>query len=153
MNTSSHNASEALQQSLAMLPHQPPFRFLTALNVLESGVTGEGEWRVSGVEDFFRGHFPGAPLVPGVLIAEAMAQLSGLVWFAPAEIGAARLAQVNVKVLSPVEPPATISLTARLTKHLGELAMFDVAAHVQRDAERIAVATGSVVLVRTGGSM
>ena len=67
------------QDTLDLLPHKPPFRFLTSLQRIDQGQCGEALWRVTGEEDFLKGHFPSDPIVPGVLIIEALAQLSGLV--------------------------------------------------------------------------
>lgn len=134
---------------LARLPHRAPFRFVSEVHGLEP-TQGTGAWIVSGHEDFLRGHFPGEPMVPGVLLAEALAQLAGLVWLGEAGNAAAgaRLAQVDVRFLLPVRPPASVELAARLTRSMGELALFAVEATV--GGER--VATGSLVVARTPGT-
>lgn len=67
------------QISLDLLPHKPPFRFLTSVQRIDPGQCGKALWRVTGEEEFLKGHFPSDPIVPGVLIIEALAQLSGLV--------------------------------------------------------------------------
>src|SRR3954454_6325779 len=77
----------AVVDYLARLPHQPPFRFVSKIVEMREGDSAEGVWSLSGQEPFFTGHFPGRPLVPGVLIAEALAQLSGLAGPRVAEIG------------------------------------------------------------------
>jgi 3-hydroxyacyl-[acyl-carrier-protein] dehydratase len=64
---------------LKHLPHGPEFRFVDRLLELEGGRRAVGEYRVRGDEDFLRGHFPGDPLMPGVLLIEAGAQLAGVV--------------------------------------------------------------------------
>ena len=64
---------------LSKLPHREPFRFITSLDSLTAGKSAEATWSLRGHEPFFTGHFPGDPIVPGVLISEALAQLSGLV--------------------------------------------------------------------------
>jgi 3-hydroxyacyl-[acyl-carrier-protein] dehydratase len=65
--------------SLAALPHGPSFLFVDELTSLEPGQRGEGNYTIRGDEAFLTGHFPGNPLMPGVLLLEALAQLGGVV--------------------------------------------------------------------------
>lgn len=127
---------------LARLPHRDPFRFITRINEIKEGESGEGVWEVTGSEGFFAGHFPGNPLVPGVLIAEALAQLSGLVGL-PAS-GQGKLVHVDVRFDRPVAPPAQIILRSRLLRSVGGLEQFEVAALVGQDT----VARGMLTLSR-----
>src|SRR6185369_6351247 len=68
-----------LEKALSLLTHGPECRFLDRLTVLDGGKSGRGEYRIRGDEPFLRGHFPGVPIFPGVLLAEAAAQLAGVV--------------------------------------------------------------------------
>lgn len=120
------------QNAIERLPHAPPFRFISRiLEVRREGGTSAARaaWSLRGDEPFFAWHFPGRPLVPGVLIGEALAQVSGLAW-GLAEGAGVRLARMDLKVLVPVSPPAEIVLQSILTRVLGPMAMFDAAAHV-----------------------
>lgn len=62
-----------------VLPHRHPFLFLTEVTELTPGEGARGYWQLTGGEDFFAGHFPGRPTLPGVLICEAIAQLGAYV--------------------------------------------------------------------------
>lgn len=128
---------------LSGLPHGEPFRFVTKLIDIKPGVEGRAVWQLSGQEPFFAGHFPGRPLVPGVLITEALAQLSGLVAAAgPGAVAEGRLASVNVRFREPVAPPARIELASRAAGAVGSLRQFEVEASV----EGRTVAEGSLAL-------
>ena len=58
-----------------VLPHRPPFLFIDEITELEPGAKAVGTWTLRGDEDFFTGHFPGRPTLPGVLMCEAIAQV------------------------------------------------------------------------------
>ena len=129
---------------LNRLPHRPPFRFITDKIELTGGDAGHGVWRVTGDEPFFVGHFPGAPIVPGVLIGEALAQLSGLIvaerldpWTTtnatahpPKRPIPGKLAHIDLRFSTAVVPPADIELSSRLQRVVGVLWQFDVTARV-----------------------
>ena len=63
------------------LPHRYPFLFVDRVTDVESGVLIKGYKNVSYNEYFFEGHFPGMPIMPGVLVIEALAQISGILGF------------------------------------------------------------------------
>ena len=64
-----------------LLPHRYPFSLVDRVTALEAGQWVEGYKNISINEPFFNGHFPGEPIFPGVLIIEAMAQISGVLGF------------------------------------------------------------------------
>jgi 3-hydroxyacyl-[acyl-carrier-protein] dehydratase len=117
---------DSLEAALARLPHRAPFRFITRLVALEPGGAGEAVWSVRGGEDFFEGHFPSDPIVPGVLICEALAQVAGLVGLHGS--GGGRLVHTDVRFDGSVRPPAEIVLRAAQIRSLGQLRQFEVTA-------------------------
>ncbi|SRR5690606_38796639 len=77
----SHNAAEPIAdigRIFDMLPHRYPFLLVDRVLSCEPGVRLTALKNVSFNEPFFQGHFPGHPVMPGVLIIEALAQASGL---------------------------------------------------------------------------
>jgi 3-hydroxyacyl-[acyl-carrier-protein] dehydratase len=57
-----------------LLPHRAPFRFVDAVDACDPGRAVTARWRIAGDEPWLAGHFPGRPVVPGVLQLEALAQ-------------------------------------------------------------------------------
>jgi len=117
--------SDPLQEALRHLPHGPEFRFVDRLTELDPGKCGVGEYRVRGNEAFLRGHFPGQPLVPGVILVEAVAQLAGIV--AQSDPSLPPLPDLKLtairtaKILGTAAPGETLTLRAEITGRMGQL--------------------------------
>ncbi len=123
------------------LPHRAPFIFVDAVRTLVPGESAECTKTFPPDEPFFRGHFPGDPLVPGVILTEALAQTAGLAAGQPGR--SFRLTAIRgMKFLRAVRPAEEIALRARKVAVVGPLWQFEVAAHVRGEI----VAEGVVVL-------
>lgn len=123
-----------LFNALSFLPHGPEFRFLDRLVSLEAGKGGAGEYTVRGDEPFLRGHFPGEPLFPGVLLVEAAAQLAGVVAQSDPQITPLRELRLTavrgVKLFGTAKPGEVIRLEARILNRLENLIQAQVKAAV-----------------------
>ena len=62
-----------------LIPHRSPFLFIDECEILERGKKGEASRVFKDDEFFFQGHFPSNPIVPGVIIVEALAQTAGII--------------------------------------------------------------------------
>ncbi len=68
-----------LEEIKKLIPHRDPFLFLDNCEIIVPGEHGKSEKLFTKDERFFEGHFPNNPIVPGVIIVEAMAQTAGVV--------------------------------------------------------------------------
>lgn len=134
-------------QALSALPHGPEFRFIDEITELVPGVSAKGRWKLKGDEEFLRGHFPGAPLMPGVLMIEALAQLGGiLIQTRPGEapLKNLRLTAVRqIKILGSITPGQSIHLSASLQGMLDTLGQ--VGGEIRDEAGNVII-TGAVTL-------
>ncbi|MHC4757162.1 MAG: 3-hydroxyacyl-ACP dehydratase FabZ [Planctomycetota bacterium] len=102
-----------------VLPHRYPFLLVDKVIEVESDVKITGIKNVTFNEQFFQGHFPGTPIMPGVLIIEAMAQVSGLLFAQKLEHTgklALLLSMDNVKLRKTVVPGDQLVLTAEVIR-------------------------------------
>ena len=88
-----------------ILPHRPPMLLVDRITELVPFESATGIKCVTMMEDFFRGHFPGTPIMPGVLLLEAMAQVGGM---------------EGVKFKKPVVPGDQLVTKAKITKVHGD---------------------------------
>ena len=102
-----------------ILPHRYPFLLVDKIIEVEGDTRIKGIKNVTFNEQFFQGHFPSTPIMPGVLIVEAMAQVSGLL-FAQRLEHTGKLAMLlsmnNVKLRRPVVPGDQLILTAETVR-------------------------------------
>jgi UDP-3-O-[3-hydroxymyristoyl] N-acetylglucosamine deacetylase/3-hydroxyacyl-[acyl-carrier-protein] dehydratase len=102
-----------------VLPHRPPFLLVDKILKIEEDKKAIGLKNVTINEDFFRGHFPGHPVMPGVLLIESMAQVAGVLLLKKSE-NAGKLAYFmtidKVKFRQTVVPGDTLIFEAELLK-------------------------------------
>jgi 3-hydroxyacyl-[acyl-carrier-protein] dehydratase len=124
----------ANEKALSFLPHGPEFRFLDRVTELDPGKNGRGEYKLRGDETFLRGHFPNSPLMPGVLVVEAGAQLAGVVAQSDPTREPLRdlklTALRSIKILGGVLPGETIRLEAKVTGRMAGLVQASISAQV-----------------------
>jgi 3-hydroxyacyl-[acyl-carrier-protein] dehydratase len=125
-----------INEILKHLPHRYPFLLIDRVIEFNKGESLTGIKNVTYNEPFFQGHFPQRPVMPGVLILEAMAQATGLLAFRTLENTADRdtlyflVGMDRVRFKRPVEPGDQLLLSARLLKTKRGIWMFDCDARV-----------------------
>jgi 3-hydroxyacyl-[acyl-carrier-protein] dehydratase len=95
-----------------IIPHRPPFLWIDRVEALEPGIRCVAWLTVDAENPIFAGHFPARPILPGVLLIEAVAQTAAVM------MGSALLAAVNrFKFFKPVLPGTELRIeTAKLTQ-------------------------------------
>ena len=126
-------------QIMEILPHRPPFLFVDRVLELEEDKRIVASRTLDPAEPHFEGHFPGKPIMPGVLITEAAAQTAGLLHafscMARGEDSKGRLfylARADMKWTNPCTPPETLFIEASLQRAMGGLLSFQVRAYTKR---------------------
>lgn len=128
------------------LPHRPPFVFVREILKCDPGVSVEAATSFASDDPMFAGHFPGNPLVPGVILAEALAQAAGIAAASgyPDEAKPLFLLSAirGMKFFRAVRPGEQIDLRAEKLAQVDELVQFKVEASVKG----VRVAEGQLVL-------
>ena len=107
-----------------LLPHRPPFLFVDEVLDLVPGQSARARWYIDPDAYFFAGHFPGNPILPGVLIVEALAQTGALAALAEpdSEGKLALFAGIErARFRRVVRPGEELVLETRLTRRRGPL--------------------------------
>ena len=118
------------------LPHRYPFLLVDRVTEIHPGKDIRGYKNVSVGEPFFQGHFPDHPIMPGVLLIEAMAQIAGILAFktrenSPAEGYPHYLAGTDkTRFKRPVVPGDRLLLEATILMHRRTMMKFDCNAYV-----------------------
>lgn len=111
-----------IKEILNMLPHGYPFLLVDRILEMEPGKRVVGIKNVTYNEPFFPGHFPGRPIMPGVLIVESMAQTAGVLVFNSLPMEDHKkpvyfLGIDNVRFRKPVIPGDQLRLELEITRH------------------------------------
>jgi 3-hydroxyacyl-[acyl-carrier-protein] dehydratase len=123
-----------LKKILEILPHRYPFLLVDRVTELEPGKKAVGLKNVTFNEQFFQGHFPGEPIMPGVLIVEALAQVGGVaVLSMPEHKGKLALFTGinNFRFKQMVKPGDQLELTVTMTAMRSNLGKGDAVAKVE----------------------
>ena len=128
------NISEVMQY----LPHRYPFLLIDRVLECDSGKSITALKNVSINEQFFNGHFPQAPVMPGVLILEAMAQASGLLVLSDEQMRPKNeslflfVGIENARFKRPVEPGDQLIIVSVLQRHKRSYGQFETTAYVDQ---------------------
>jgi len=130
-----------IHEVMRRLPHRHPFLLVDRVLECVPGKTITALKNVTINEDFFNGHFPGNPVMPGVLMLEALAQAAGLLAFItenvyPDEISQFYFAGIDeVRFRKPVKPGDQLILKASVVRIMRGIWKYDTAATV--DGEEV----------------
>lgn len=125
-----------INEILTLLPHKYPFLLVDRVLEFEPSKRIVAIKNVTVNEPFFQGHFPGRPIMPGVLILEAMAQAGGVLAFksVPGMKGSVFFTGIDgARFRKPVVPGDQLRFVVDVVKHRREIWVFDAKAYVGDD--------------------
>ncbi|MGB9716359.1 MAG: 3-hydroxyacyl-ACP dehydratase FabZ [Thermodesulfovibrionales bacterium] len=122
----------------SILPHREPFLFIDEVIEIDGTDRVVAVKHMKENEDYFRGHFPDRPIMPGVLIIEAMAQTSIILYYiCKPEIAGSHpdyyLGKVKAEFLTPVYPGDQLTIEAKKVKFTDNAAITDTVAKVNEN--------------------
>ena len=111
-----------IRKILSILPHRYPFLMVDRVTGLTAGESIRGYKNVSINEPYFAGHFPGDPIMPGVLVIEALTQIGGILAYASDPFDAQHSAMFflgidKCKFRHPVRPGDRLDLEVKVINH------------------------------------
>ncbi len=125
-----------INQIQKLLPHRYPFLLVDRVVEFEKGTRILAYKNVTFNEPYFTGHFPQKPIMPGVLILEALAQAAGILAFGTLDMGADDnsvyyLVGIDrARFKRPVEPGDQLMLSVDITRRMRNIYKFDAVARV-----------------------
>jgi 3-hydroxyacyl-[acyl-carrier-protein] dehydratase len=122
-----------IREILKILPHRYPFLLIDRVLELEAGKIARGLKNVTINEPFFNGHFSGHPIMPGVLIIEAMAQVGGILAFKSANVENKLVYFMGIdgaRFRRPVTPGDALEIKVEVKKVRGAIWTFRGEAYV-----------------------
>ena len=112
-----------------LIPHRDPFLFVDNCEIIIPGEHGKSEKLFSKDEYFFKGHFPNNPIVPGVIIVEAMAQTAGIVVSYKLkeykEKSVLFMSVNKAKFRKPIRPNETVSFEVKFLNRVRDVYKFE----------------------------
>jgi 3-hydroxyacyl-[acyl-carrier-protein] dehydratase len=125
-----------IHQIIEKLPHRYPFLLVDRVLEIDKGISIKGIKNVSINEPFFPGHFPHRPVMPGVLMLEALAQVSALLAFdamgaqVDPDVVVYFVGIDNARFKRPVEPGDQLILRSKIERNKAGIYKFSCTAHV-----------------------
>lgn len=143
-----------IQKLLSILPHRYPFLLIDKIVDIDGDNSAIGIKNVTANEPHFQGHFPGHPVMPGVLIIEAMAQTAGAIGILSLGGSTPRLVYFmtidNAKFRKPVVPGDVLKIHVTKIKRRGGLAKYACVAMV--DSNKVAEAEVTAMIMDAADS-
>lgn len=123
-----------IEEIMKILPHRPPMLLVDRILEIDPFKSATGLKNVTMNEPFFVGHFPDCPIMPGVLVLEAMAQVGGVAMLYPDEHrGKIALfgGMENIKFKKPIVPGDSLITRAEIVKVRGEFGVLHADGYVE----------------------
>ena len=125
-----------IEDIMEIIPHRYPFLFVDKVEILEEGKSGIGYKNITMNEYFFQGHFPQKPVMPGVIIIEAMAQVGAVILLSQDDFKGKipYFAGINkFRFKKVVQPGDILRMEVQITKLRGSIGIGEGKAYVGED--------------------